>query len=294
MAETSPAVAQQPQVVGHQALRLTDQRHQLADPADHCRPARLISRQRSGWAARRTKGGGATGPVIPTGRNLHQTDLMSTEEVFSSPGSDRCESGPGDACPHASDRGTSSPSTQSSPSPRSNARARRRPRRSRGDATGHPRPLRRRVRRRVGPRTKDASCVSAPVTSRREVRYLRNPTLRKTVNLCRRCGYLAIDVLGPSASPGRNGRDRRHHEDPATTHQRGHLHATTRALGAVGGLTVPGAGTASAAVVAHVGPAERDQAVELFATHRVAGCHDDAVHEGRAETAHIAGGAGVR
>ena len=28
--------------------------------------------------------------------------------------------------------------------------------------------------------------------------------------------------------------------------------------------------------------------------HRVAGCHDDAVREGRAETADVAGGAGVR
>ena len=46
----------------------------------------------------------------------------------------------------------------------------------------------------------DGGCLvcHAPGTSRREVRYLTNPSLHKTVNLCRRCGYLAIDELGPS------------------------------------------------------------------------------------------------
>lgn len=34
--------------------------------------------------------------------------------------------------------------------------------------------------------------------SRRKVQYQDNPKLRKTVNLCGRCGYLGIDELGPS------------------------------------------------------------------------------------------------
>ncbi len=133
---------------------------------------------------------------MPTGRTLHQTDLMSTEEV--SPRRVVTGASPEPyACPHASDRGTSSPSTQSSPSPRSNARARRRqvdPEAMRRATAAPPPP---------GPPTgspPDGGCLvcHAPGTSRREVRYLTNPSLRKTVNLCRRCGYLAIDELGPS------------------------------------------------------------------------------------------------
>jgi SAM-dependent methyltransferase len=34
--------------------------------------------------------------------------------------------------------------------------------------------------------------------SRREVRYLAKPALRKTINLCPQCGYLAIDEIRPS------------------------------------------------------------------------------------------------
>jgi hypothetical protein len=40
-------------------------------------------------------------------------------------------------------------------------------------------------------------CHSSRV-SRRDVEYFDNPALRKTVNLCARCGYLAIDEVGPS------------------------------------------------------------------------------------------------
>ena len=79
-------------MVGDQVLRLVDRA--TSSRTRESLPASAVSScHRSGWAASRTKGGGATGPVMPTGRNLHQTDLMSTEEVFSSPGSDRCESG---------------------------------------------------------------------------------------------------------------------------------------------------------------------------------------------------------
>ena len=38
----------------------------------------------------------------------------------------------------------------------------------------------------------------SPGVSRRQVQYKDNAALRKTVNLCDDCGYLAIDEMGPS------------------------------------------------------------------------------------------------
>ena len=40
-------------------------------------------------------------------------------------------------------------------------------------------------------------CYSPRVT-RRQVEYFTNPRLRKTVNVCARCGYVGIDEVGPS------------------------------------------------------------------------------------------------
>ena len=49
-------------------------------------------------------------------------------------------------------------------------------------------------------RPPDGGCLvcHSPRVSRRKVQYFDKPSLRKTVNLCSRCGYVAIDEIGPS------------------------------------------------------------------------------------------------
>ena len=51
----------------------------------------------------------------------------------------------------------------------------------------------------TGPRP-DGSCLicRSPEVTRRRVQYFDNPALRKTVNSCARCGYVAMDEVGPS------------------------------------------------------------------------------------------------
>ena len=49
-------------------------------------------------------------------------------------------------------------------------------------------------------RRPDGGCLvcHSPRVSRRKVQYIPNPALRKTVNVCDRCGYVAIDEIGTS------------------------------------------------------------------------------------------------
>jgi hypothetical protein len=49
-------------------------------------------------------------------------------------------------------------------------------------------------------RPPDGGCLvcHSPGVSRRNVQYFANPALRKTVNLCDHCGYVAIDEIRPS------------------------------------------------------------------------------------------------
>ncbi|HEX8510927.1 MAG TPA: methyltransferase domain-containing protein [Propionibacteriaceae bacterium] len=49
-------------------------------------------------------------------------------------------------------------------------------------------------------RPPDGGCLicHAPGVTRREVEYIADPALRKTVNVCSHCGYVAIDEIGPS------------------------------------------------------------------------------------------------